>query len=121
MQPTHRSSDTCAVNVDETPTWTFARGGERLTLRREQTATGVNLVVTGSGAPRTYAFTEQDRLVAFQSDMEALLVRTGWSFVEFSPERRRGRDRRSFPRLTERRRWWTDGLPRSRRPGGESA
>jgi hypothetical protein len=42
--------------------------------------------------------------------MEQFLVRTGWSLVAFSPERRRYQDRRGFPRVNpDRRRWWTDG------------
>ena len=41
--------------------------------------------------------------------MEAFLIGSGWSFVAFSPERRTGRDRRTFPRMGDRRRWWTDG------------
>lgn len=68
------------------------------------------LVVEENGVPRTYQFQDADRLVAFQSDMEAFLVRTGWSLLEFSPDRRTGNDRRRFPRVDERRRWWTDGV-----------
>ena len=41
-----------------------------------------------------------------------LLLKTGWSFNEFLPDRRSVADRRTWPRLTERRRWWTDGLLR---------
>jgi len=47
--------------------------------------------------------------VRFQADMETLLTHTGWSFVGFQPERRGRRDRRTMPRMNERRRWWTDG------------
>jgi hypothetical protein len=91
--------------------WTFERQGERLVLHREETATGVNLVVVSeNGVPRCYPFDTMDRLVAFQSDMELLLVRTGWSFIAFTPDRRTGRDRRGMPRISERRRWWTDGV-----------
>ena len=95
----------------EDPVWTFRRRSEQLQLRREETANGVNLIVTENGTPRSFAFTDLDRLIAFQSDMEAFLVRTGWSFVAFAPDRRTGRDRRQMPRLTERRRWWTDSQP----------
>jgi hypothetical protein len=48
------------------------------------------------------------RLTTFQADMEAFLVQSGWSFEAFSPDRRSGRDRRQFPRVSDRRRWWTD-------------
>lgn len=91
--------------------WTFRRRGDRLLLRREETPSGVHLVVTENGTSRSFAFSSLSRLVAFQSDMEAFLVRTGWTFIAFAPERRRGRDRRRMPRMTERRRWWTDGRP----------
>jgi hypothetical protein len=91
--------------------WTFARGADRLVLRREETANGVNLTVAGEGVPRVYTFDDIARLVRFQSDMEAFLLRTGWHFVEFTPERRSGIDRRDFPRIaSDRRRWWTDGI-----------
>ena len=83
------------------------------------------LVVTGDGAPRSYFFQSIEKLVPFQTDMESFLISTGWTFVAFSPDRRTGRERRNFPRLTERRRWWTDSrrevaestLPRRRRSG----
>jgi hypothetical protein len=91
--------------------WTYRRGDERLALSREETGNGVNLVVSDQRTPRSYAFTDPVRLLTFQSDMESFLLRTGWTFVEFAPDRRERRDRRLFPRLTERRRWWTDGLP----------
>jgi hypothetical protein len=89
--------------------WTFRRRSEQLLLQREETPTGVNLVIVENGASRSFAFNDIDRLIAFQSDMEAFLIRTGWTFAAFSPDRRTGRDRRQMPRLTERRRWWTDG------------
>ena len=67
------------------------------------------LVLSGDGQDRSYYFADIVPLVRFQDDMEAFLLQTGWSFAGFSPDRRTGRDRRTFPRLTERRRWWTDG------------
>ena len=70
------------------------------------------MVAVAADSPRAYAFDDVLALSRFQNDMEQFLVAIGWSLVEFSPERRRGRDRRSFPRLTERRRWWTDVVGR---------
>ena len=67
------------------------------------------LIIVGDGAPRSYRFDEMMALINFQCDMEALLLKTGWSFIQFSPERRTGKERRTWPRMTERRRWWTDG------------
>jgi len=88
--------------------WTFRRRTEQLALRREETSSGVNLVVVENGTSRSFGFSDIERLIAFQGDMEAFLIRTGWTFIAFSPDRRSGRDRRRMPRITERRRWWTD-------------
>ena len=104
-------------------TWTFVRGEaeqEHLTIvRADEPAADANgvvrLIVTTNGSARAFEFADPDAARRFQSDMEALLLRTGWSFVGFTPERRSGRDRRGFPRLDERRRWWTDGTVSLRR------
>lgn len=68
------------------------------------------LGIQSTGRPKAYRFSDTAALERFQQDMERMLLGTGWSFVGFSPERRAGRDRRGWPRLTERRRWWTDGV-----------
>ena len=86
------------------------RGGERLELTREGVDAGTTLVVAGDAAPRSYFFHDTARLDIFQSDMETLLLKTGWTFQAYSPNRRAGHDRRGWPRRTnDRRRWWTDG------------
>jgi len=90
--------------------WRFERQGQRLEIRRAEATAGVRLEVTVNGSPRSYPFADLAAAIRFQSDMEDFLLKTGWSFVEFAPERRTGRDRRDFPRLSERRRWWTDGM-----------
>ncbi len=92
---------------------TFGRRGDRLTIQRERVQEGEYLlVVIESGRHRSFAFSDFDRLVRFQTDMEEFLVRTGWGLVAFAPDRRSGEDRRSFPRVdVDRRRWWTDVPP----------
>ncbi len=106
--------------VEQQPTtWTFTRGDDRLNISRQDVDDGTMLIVAGDGAPRSYFFREIGRLEVFQRDMETLLLKTGWSFTSFSPEKRRGRDRRGWPRKhDDRRRWWTDGarLPRQPKP-----
>jgi hypothetical protein len=88
--------------------WTFQRRDDRVTIRRDAADDGFELLVSDNGRLRTFRFPEFERLVVFQSDMEAFLVRTGWSLADFTPDRRRA-DRRAFPRVTtDRRRWWTD-------------
>jgi hypothetical protein len=101
------------LTVDELA-WTFARGEEgeeRLTIIRDAGVSppSVRLIVTVDGAARSFDFTDLTATLVFQSDMEAFLLKSGWSFIEFAPERRTGIDRRRGPRLWERRRWWTDG------------
>ncbi len=86
--------------------WVFGRGSERLTLERR--GEGTLAVIKDSEPARVYEFGDVIRLTRHQMQMEEFLIHTGWSLQEFFPERRRGRDRRRFPRLTERRRWWTD-------------
>jgi hypothetical protein len=92
------------------PKWIFTRGTEELELLRLDLNEGPVLVISGIGAPRSYRFHDLTALINFQCDMEALLLNTGWSFVRFSPDRRSGTERRSWPRMTDRRRWWTDGV-----------
>jgi hypothetical protein len=90
--------------------WTFVRGADTLELRRQDLDDGTVLAIAGDGEPRSYFFRDADRLETFQKDMETLLLKTGWSFVSFTPDQRAGRDRRGWPRrANDRRRWWTDG------------
>jgi hypothetical protein len=91
------------------PTWTFAREGDELMLARPKHSHGLLLVVTMNKSSRTFTFPSDAAAERFKSDMESLLLHTGWSFVGFTPDRRGRRDRRTFPRPIERRRWWTDG------------
>jgi len=91
--------------------WTFRRGDEQLVLQRHEDGEnrGLTLVVMANGSVSTIPFKDESALVVFQADMEELLVRTGWVLQECTPERRRKRDRRGFPRIdNDRRRWWTD-------------
>jgi hypothetical protein len=75
------------------PIWTFVRRGECLTIGRQRTAEGLLLMVTDSGVPRSYFFNDIAALTTFQVEMEAALTRNGWSFIAFSPLRRRARER----------------------------
>jgi len=92
--------------------WTFERGKEQLTVMRAKDCDPLVLTVVLEGeSPRCYEFDYAYELTRFQTNMETFLLKTGWVLSGFSPERRRGRDRRSFPRIDdERRRWWTDGI-----------
>jgi hypothetical protein len=100
-----------------TGVWTFVKAEHRLEVSRRDTDEGAVLMITEStGGSRSYKFQNHAALLRCQADMEKFLLRTGWTFFGFSPERRTGRERRRFPRLLERRRWWTDGVVPPRRP-----
>jgi hypothetical protein len=101
----------------EHPVWAFIRGDDRLEISRVEIDDGVMLTVAGEGTPRSYFFRDGYRLDVFQRDMETLLLKTGWSFANYSPEKRGPRDRRGWPRkANDRRRWWTDGARLPRQP-----
>lgn len=106
----HVATEACQHQPsNDDPTWTFAREVDELTLVRPKHSHGLLLVVTTNGSSRTFTFPSETATEKFKADMETLLLRTGWSFVGFTPDRRGRRDRRTFPRPIERRRWWTDG------------
>jgi hypothetical protein len=87
--------------------WTFGRGDERVRIGRGSETCDL-VVMTDPNQPRRYSFNDWSSLNAFQADIEARLLNTGWTLLQYSPERRRGRNRRSRPRVDDRRRWWTD-------------
>ena len=94
--------------------WTFGKEKERITLGRDSESCAL-VVVRRRDRVSEYHFADASSLSVFQGDMEAFLRRTGWTLLKYSPERRRrDRDRRRFPRLEERRRWWTDSRERAK-------
>src|SRR5207248_334785 len=95
-------------------TWTFERGEERLILKREVDQGRHHLVIMHADGCHALPFNDFEALVTFQADMERVLLATGWTLANFSPDRRRYGDRRAFPRVdNDRRRWWTDAPARS--------
>jgi len=102
--------------------WTFERATERLIVRRRMELEAFELEIESSdGVPRVHRFEEEDKFLAFQDDLQYMLVHSGWTLVEFAPDRRTGRDRRGFPRKhTDRRRWWTDGTQAVKTPSKRS-
>ena len=75
--------------------WTFHRRQESLTIQREAIpGGGFRLVVVENGRPREFTFAGLERLVPFQSAMEATLLNDGWSLAEFAQDRRQGGERR---------------------------
>jgi hypothetical protein len=75
--------------------WTFRRDDERLQLRIAKLEDGISLVEHHEGLPdRSYFFPEFQPLIQFEKELIAQLKATGWAVVDFSPERRSGRERR---------------------------
>lgn len=91
--------------------WTFRKDRTSLSLERRGLSDDCVLVVRQPDGTREFPFANLEALEEFQNTMETFLLRTGWTFASFSPERRTPLDRRTFPRITsDRRRWWTDGV-----------
>ena len=98
--------------------WTFERAAERLIVRRRTDPDVFELEIESSdGVPRVHRFEEEDKFLDFQNDLQYMLVHSGWTLLEFEPDRRAGGDRRGFPRKhNDRRRWWTDGAQAVKSP-----
>jgi hypothetical protein len=84
------------------PTWVFARESTTLHVRRLPELT--LHIESSEGHERSFTFDDLSQLSAFHCDFEQHLIATGWSLVEFGPERRSGRDRRATTRATGERR-----------------
>jgi hypothetical protein len=98
----------------EVRTWTFAKGGDELTV--EQWLDGESVAValtraseTGAETVHSYEFADQPSAEQFHASLDEALLKFGWSFVGYLPQRRTHEDRRQRLRSSERRRWWTDG------------
>ena len=84
--------------------WTFGRGNERIRIGRSSDTCDL-VVMTSPTDPQRYSFNDLSTLKSFQAEIEAFLIKSGWTLLQYSPERRRGgQDRRGFPRQEERRR-----------------
>lgn len=108
--------------MEELQVWTFERAAERLIVRRRTEPAAFAIEIESSdGVPRVHRFEEEDKFLAFQNDLQYMLVHSGWTLLEFEPDRRAGRDRRGFPRKhNDRRRWWTDGTQEVKAPSRRS-
>jgi hypothetical protein len=94
--------------------WRFERGGDWIEISREAAANARQLEIAGANAAqRAIGFATHQELIAFQSGFEDHLVKTGWHYVSFSPDRRnRPRSRWALAWFSERRR----RIPRSEPP-----
>lgn len=78
------------------PTWVFARG--ETTIRVQRLPGQVLHIESNEGNDRQFTFQDLDELTAFHCGFEEHLIATGWSLVEFGPERRSGAERRTVAR-----------------------
>ena len=116
MNENHSESiaDEVIRGPDELRIWTFAKGGDELTV--EQWLEGETVVIaltradeTGAETERAYEFPDQSAANEFHANLDTGLLEFGWSFIGHLPERRIHLDRRLHVRRSDRRRWWTDG------------
>lgn len=66
----------------------FERGAEQLIICREAAPDATALTIVGGARERHFGFETRREMVDFQIRFEEHLLRTGWRFVSFSPERR---------------------------------
>jgi hypothetical protein len=65
--------------------WTYARGNDRLHLKRARTECGVLLIETYPGAPRrSHFFANLRDLMTFQESLSRYIEEQGWSLVNFA-------------------------------------
>ena len=102
--PTHGPASITAIVADANAptdfpslTWTFGRGrDDRLELRR---VTQLRLDVRSTLEPeRQHDFGDADERLTFETRFRKLLLAAGWTQIAFSPERRKGGDRRAAAR-----------------------
>jgi hypothetical protein len=80
----------------------FAKGRDHIRIQRVEPT---RLVVSSpTEETMEHDFDSAEALLGYQLDYEQQLAADGWKLVEFSPERRSGRDRRMVPRFGEDRR-----------------
>lgn len=92
--------------------WVFRRDEDRLEMSHEASMGATALVVNRStGENQTFRFDDHAAMVTFQESFTDHLLHAGWHFVEFTPERRGGHDRRREPRPDHNRRRFTTVLP----------
>lgn len=102
------------AGINQPRIWTFAKGGDELTV--EQWVAGDTVVVTltrsyetGAETTQGYEFPTEMAAEHFHANLDASLLQFGWVFVGHLPNRRGHQDRRHLIRKSDRRRWWTDG------------
>jgi hypothetical protein len=94
--------------------WTFGKDKERISFGRWSNSCAL-VVVRARDELCEYRFANVSALRVFQMDMEAFLIKTGWTQLRYFPERRgRDRDRRRSPRHAERRKWWNGTKERAK-------
>ena len=91
--------------------WTFGKVKARISLGR-QSQSSVLIVVRACDQMQEYRFPDASSLRVFQADMEAFLLKTGWTLLVL-PGTAGSRPGSGVFRLAERRRWWTDTKERA--------
>lgn len=94
--------------------WTFLKGGDELTVEHIVHGDRVSVTVrhdreVGGETARVHDFPTQSAADEFQANLDASLLKFGWVFIGYLPNRRRPADRPEHLAQEDRRRWWTDG------------
>lgn len=110
----NRAEETTNCHYD-VRVWTFAKGGDEVTVEQWAEPETVVVVITreyetGAQTVHSYEFAEHSSAEQFHANLDEALLKFGWSFVGYLPQRRTHEERRQRLRSSDRRRWWTDGV-----------
>ena len=100
---------------DKSRMWTFAKGGDELTVEHSfEREDAIHVTLTredeaGVQTKRIYEFANEAEAGQFHASLDEFLLQFGWVFIGYLPNRRSHQDRRHGIRPSDRRRWWTDG------------
>ena len=108
---------------------TFLKGGDELTVEHAVSEAGVTVTVRhdremDGETVRIHHFADESAADDFRANLEASLLKFGWVFIGYLPNRRRSTSHQENPEHADRRRWWTNGgtflerrpEPRAQRP-----
>jgi hypothetical protein len=95
--------------------WTFLKGGDELTVQHAVDDGRVTVTIrhdreTGGETVRVHHFASQSAADEFHASFDASLLKFGWVFIGYLPNRRLSTDgRENSDHAADRRRWWTNG------------
>ena len=94
--------------------WTFLKGGDEITVEHAAYEGRVTVTVRhdreiDGDTVRVHHFPTESAADDFHANFDASLLKFGWVFIGYLPNRRHSIDHPENTDPADRRRWWTDG------------